>query len=372
MSTVTVSSRVPVGSIPRFDSRLSKVYAKRLLRDCGVDLMEDRSLRDLRGDGFGGPAIREDALTAAFARQLEYIFKEVYEIEYPALRAAEFIPVSTEVPAGELTFTYRMWDKKGKARIIHNFATDLPKADVVAKEFPSPVITLGASYGYSIFDLQRAALTNAPLEQMKANACRWAIEFLMEQIACAGSANDGVPGMINAPGVTGTNQVSTGGTWLAQIAALGAATPSEPAAAVAAVQGIASDVNAMIAGIVTNTIGEHMPNMMLLPTALWIALKTLPRSPAFTNDTALDFLSDLTGLEIGQWPQLNSRGSTTHGRVMVYEKSPEVIQLIMAQPFTQAPPQPRNLSWEVPCYAQVGGVMCIHPLAITYMDGLAG
>lgn len=353
-----IRTDIPTGSIPRFDTRMSRHYARRLMYELTPELLNDR----VRADGR-----RADSLTAAFARQLEYIYKEVFEIEYAKLRAPDFIPVSTEVPQGSLTFTYRMWDKKGRARIIHNFSSDLPKADVVAKEFPSPVIWVGDSYGYSIGDLQRAAMTNAPLEQLKANAARWAIEQLAEEIACAGSAQDGVPGLINAPGIVGTTPIASSG-WITLINSIGAATPSQPASAVAAVQQIASDVNAMKNKIRTATLGLHDPDTCLLPTPLYTALDTAPRSPAFTDDTFLDYLRKLTKMNFDYWPQLDDKGSDGLGRVMVYEKDPEVLRLILAQPFTQTPPQPRQLAWEIPCYAQYGGVMVIRPQAVTYMD----
>lgn len=362
----SISALVPVGAFPRFDSRLSRRVAKQILLQSLPQFLEDGARND------NGQHVRADALTAAFARQLEYIYKEIYNVEYPAFRATEFIPLSTEVPAGSLVFTYRMWNKSGTARVIHNFAKDLPSADVQADEFPSPVITLGMSYDFSVIDIQRAAMSQAPIESMKADAARFAIEFLQEQIAAFGSANDGVPGLTNAPGVTSSIQVSTGGTWLAQIAAIGAATPSAPASAVAATQGIAADVNIMKSNIRNRTFGIHTANTLLLPVNLYTALECAPRSPAFTDDTILDYLEKLCNIDIEMWPQLDNLGTTGNGRVMAYEKDPNVLKLVVAQPFTQLPPQPVGLSWIVPCLSQVGGVMVIRPQAVTYMDGLAG
>ena len=361
----SIANNIPVGMFPRWDSRMKKHYAELILRTTMPQLFFEGARND------NGITVRVNALTAAFARQLEYIFKEIYNAEYPAFRATEFIPLSTEVPAGSLTFTYRMWNKTGTARVIHNFAKDLPSADINAIEFPSPVITLGMSYDFSIVNIQRAAMSQAPIESMKADAARFAIEYLIEQIACSGSANDGVPGLVNAPGVTGTTQVSTG-TWLAQIAAIGEATPAEPAAAVAATQGIISDVNAMKAAVRTRTIGIHTLDTVLLPVSLYTALEAAPRSPAFTDDNILDYIEKLSHVDIEMWPQLDNQGTTGNGRVMAYERDPNVLKLIVAQPFTQLPPQPVGLSWQVPCLSQVGGVMVVRPQAITFMDSLAG
>jgi hypothetical protein len=351
---VSVSIGSPFGTFARLDSRDMGFVAERIIANCL-------------------PALREDASsTAAFARQLEYRFKEVYEVEFPDLIADELVPLNTEVPAGSLSFTYRMWNKIGQARVIANFANDLPNADVDAKEFPRPVITLGCSWQFSYQDVERAAIADVPLEALKAEAARFAIEYLREQIWAFGYANAGVTGLTNAPGVTATAQVSTGGTWLAQIAAVGAATAAAPAAAVAAVQGIVADVNAMVAKTFTATIGTHRINTIALPANLFIALDQLPRSPAFTDDTALTYLEKMTRCTFVHWPQLNNLGTSGHGRVMGYKRDPKVLRGIQARPFTQLPPQPRNLAYIVPCIAEVGGVQIMRPLAATWMDGLAG
>jgi len=336
--------------MPRFDSRYVQDYARTLLQ---------RAF----------PEMRSDSGTLAFARQLEHVVQEVFEIEYPALRAAEFIPVYTAVEPGSLTFTYRQVQKHGIAKVITTWSADLPKASLDAKEWQSPIVTIGSSYEFGIVETWRAALANVPLEAMLADAARFAIEFLGEQIACKGLANTGIPGFSNAPGMLATTQVSTG-TWLAQIASIGSATPSAPAAAVAVASGIAMDLQAMTSKIQKQTIGLHAATNCLLPTSLWTALMAVPRSPAFTDDTLLDYLEKISGLKFDHWPQLNNAGSGGLGRVMVYEKDPRVCRLVRPLPFTQLPPQPINLAWQVPCLAQEGGVMAVQPLAMTYMDGL--
>lgn len=320
--------------------------------------------------------IRQDAgLTAAFARQLEYIFKEIYEIEFPDLKATQLIPLTTEVTPGALTFTYRMWNEIGKAQVIHNYGADAPNADIDAEEFPAPVITVGSSYNFSVVDIQRAAMTNTPIESLKARSARRAIERLLESIAAIGSANEGVVGLTNAPGILGVSQVSTGGNWLTQIANIGAATAAAPASAVAATQGIVTDINAMINTTYTKTLTVHRANTLVLPPELYVALDTCPRSPAFTTDSVLDYIKKVCKVDITDWVPLQNAGAlgtVYKSRVMCYKKDPDVLRLVQAQPFTQLPPQPKNFAWQVPCMAQAGGCMVIRPLAVAYMDGLSG
>jgi hypothetical protein len=328
-----------------------------------LDDMVDRML-------VGWPQIRNDAASSiAFARGLEYIYAEVYEIEFPKLRATEFIPLSTEVPAGSLTYTYRMYEKTGAAAVIHNFASDLPLVGYKGKEFPSPVVTIGCAYSFSIVDIERAAKLDVPLESMLANACRWAIEFLSEQVAALGLPNEGVPGLTTLPGVTSTAQLSTG-TWLHQLNQVAAATAAAPATAVAACQGIISDVNALKSKVFIATKGLYDIDQILLSTSLYSGLRSVPRSPAFTNDNILDYIESVCHVSLDYWPQLDSASGTGHGRLMAYQKDPQVLKLVQPRPFTQFAPQNRNLAWIVPCIAELGGVEVHRPLAVTYMDGL--
>ena len=316
------------------------------------------------------PSIRNDASgSLAFARGLEYIFKAVEEIQFPKLRAPDFIPVNTEVPAGSKTFTYRQFEKTGAAAVIHNMAGDLPLVGYKGKEWSAPVVTIGCAYAFTVVDVEMAARLEVPLEAMMASACKWALEFLQEQIACNGLANEGIAGFTNAPGVVGTTQLSTG-TWLAQVRLIAAATATAPATAVAFAQGLVSDINAMISKVFVQTQGLQDVTDIIFPLDLYSALRSCPRSPAFTNDNLISYIEALCNVELDYWPQLNTASSTGHGRVMAYEKSEEVLRLVLARPFTQYPPQAKNLAWIVPCIEELGGTQVKKPLAVTFMDGL--
>jgi hypothetical protein len=328
----------------------------------------------------------EDAgLTMAFARQLEHIVAKTYAAEFAEYRATEFFPVNTEVGAGDLSFTYRMIERIGNAAVVNaGNAKDLPNISVGGQEWPSPVITLGASFNFNVIEQASGAKAGVQIEAEKAKATREAIEALEEQIWAQGYAGTGVPGVTNAPGVQAVPQVSIG-TWQQQLQTALATPPSTsvPYPAVGAVSAIASDIIAMKQTIFSNTIARHNATNCLLPTNLYQMLDTAPQSPAFSSKTLLTFLEELTGLDFDYWPILNTSGAIAgsgpsiapggaalKSRVMVYEKNPEVVQLMVAQPFVQMAPQPTGLVYEIPCYSRLGGAMCIRPLGIVYMDGL--
>lgn len=376
--------RNPFEHLPKYDSRFARSYAINILRHGGyfAELAQEAERERRRGDSFRSDA---SGLSIAFARSLEYIIRQPYEAEYPELRATEFLPLMTEVPPEAATFTYRMLDKLGQAAIIQENGSDAPKVSLKGSEWQAPIVTVGASYDYTILDTLRAARLNIPLEAYKAEAARFACEYLLETIAAVGAANSGVAGFTNAPGINATTQVSTGGNWIAQIGSIGAASTSNATPpAVAVVQAIAADLAAGVNKVFVQTKGTHRPDTALTGYQAYGAIMTAPRSPGFTQDTVLDYLEDLLDLDIECWPQLDTAGaisttytppggsSTTYtGRVMVYKKDPKLLNLVLCQPFTQLPPQPIRMAWEVTTYLRTGGVTVRYPLTVTYIDGVS-
>ena len=88
----------------------------------------------------------------------------------------------------------------------------------------------------------------------------------------------------------------------------------------------------------------------------------------------LDDFEKITKLKFTCWPQLNNANPSgtngVYGTVVVYKKDPKVLNLMMAQQFTQLPPQPIKMAYEIPCYMRGGAVQVRYPLAVTTMNGL--
>lgn len=331
---------------------------------------------------------RQDAgQPMAFARQLEYIFSEVFRAEFPEYKGAELFEVNTEVDPGALTFTRRMISRLGAAAVINpGLARDLPNVDVEASEVQQPIITIGASYQFSVFNEASASKEQIAIEAEKARATREAIEQLEDNIWAVGYPAAGVPGVTNAPGVRAVNQVSiANGTWQAQIAAVAALAPTTaaPFPAAALTFNLASDINAMKQAIYAQSLGRRKATHCALPTNLYSFLDLVPQSTAINTKSVLQFLKEQTGLIFTDWVQLNNAGAVagstlnmdgTGGalktRVMVWEDNKDVMRLVHAQPFVQLAPQPTSLVWEIPCYSRVGGAMSVRPLGAVYMDGL--
>ena len=98
-----------------------------------------------------------------FARELDYVKSKAYDVKYPANNALALFPVSSEADAGADTISYESYDMVGMAKIISNYADDLPRADVKGTLNTVKVFSIGVSYGYSTKDIRRSRMAGKNL-----------------------------------------------------------------------------------------------------------------------------------------------------------------------------------------------------------------
>ena len=140
--------------------------------------------------------------SAILARNLQYIRSQVWEVQKAPLHAFEVFPVMTDVPAGAETVVQRIYDTMGIAKIVSNYADDLPRADVIAREESVKVVTIGDSYGYNVRELDNAAFANTNLTGWRARAARRAIDVKLNKLAWFGDAEHNIRGFLNHDNIT--------------------------------------------------------------------------------------------------------------------------------------------------------------------------
>ena len=133
------------------------------------------------------------------ARQLEVVRNKIYEEKLPQMNGLSLVPISSEAPEWAETITEKTYSSAGMAKIIANYADDLPRADVAAQERAVKVKSIGASYGYNLQELQAAVANRTDLPRVKGRAARRAVEIKMNQIALLGDEEYGLNGFINHP-----------------------------------------------------------------------------------------------------------------------------------------------------------------------------
>lgn len=306
-----------------------------------------------------------------FSRQLEYIMAQTYDVVYPEYKAMRLFPVSTEAGAGAESITYRQFDKVGMMKVISNYSDGLPRVNVKAKEFSTPVRPLGSSYGYNIDEVRAARFANKPLEMLEADAARQAYEQAVNQIAFFAYPTDnvwgGLTGILYQPNVTIDSSLT--GAWLG-----GTTTPDQ----------VLADLNKLVANMIKLTKGVEMPDTLLLPLEHWAYITSTPRS-AYSNFTIAQFflennpsvrsieaLNELSTL--APKPSIIRAGSgdptLTTNIAVVYKKDPRKVQLHIPQPFEQFPPEQRGLEWVIACHAKCAGIITPYPLSISIAEGI--
>jgi hypothetical protein len=288
------------------------------------------------------------------ARQLEKVLSKVFEVEYPVPESLQHVPMDDEVPPGALQFTYRMMDRVGAAKIISNYADNLPRIDSLVTEYPKKVTPLGDSFGYSVMDMVAAAFANIPLESTKARLAREAIERLVDELLAVGDTSLGLEGFLNHSNVPRLT-APTGG-WLT------GATPDE----------IIADINAAVSQVIQTTLGIHKPNSMGLPLDYYNHIASTPRS-ANSDTTILQFIlaTNPSLKEVWPWYRLSTSAPGSLPMAVVYEKDLANLRAVVPNPFQMLAPEIRNLEWVVNCFAQVGGVVWVRPMSAVYLDGIA-
>lgn len=301
----------------------------------------------------------EDA-SVFFARELDYVKSQSYDVEYPELTALSLFPMSSEVDPGAETVTYYSYDKVGLAKIISNYATDLPRADVKGKPTTAIIKSLGASYGYSIQEMRASAMAGKSLDTRKAESARYQIDYLNNKIAWCGDEETGLRGVLSAdndvPLYTPANGAKGSVKWSEK-------TEDE----------ILADINGMLKQMARTTKKVEKPDTLALPSEAFLELQG--RRIEGTDSTVLSYiqknLKDIK--EIVSCPELDPDSVDTNpyaketdgqGVMLLFKNDARKLTVENPLPFMQYPVQTEGLEMVVPCEARTAGVLIYYPMSL--------
>jgi len=301
--------------------------------------------------------------TAVLEKQLEFMRARTADIERPEFKARMLVPITSEVDPGAETWAYAQWDRVGMAKIVANYADDIPKVATFAKKFVQSVETIALGYGWSWLDLQRTARAGVPLRTRLAAAVRDGFESRIETIAAIGIEETGATGLLNHPNVPGISAAppatGTDAAWDG-----GDKTPLE----------VVDDLLAMENAIVTNTKGVRSADTLILPLAKlnYIAQKSIySAAPSNPMDTILSvFLAksrSITNVEFWHFADTADDGDPL---ACMYKRDPMVVHMELPLEQQELPPQAKNLSLEINSVGRIGGVAWEYPLGGVYMAGI--
>jgi len=293
----------------------------------------------------------------------------VYQTRYPDIQYPRLVPVDTTGPEWIAGVTYFSSDAVGAAKWFNGKADDVPHADVLREQFQTTVSMAAIGYDYDLQELGNAMLLGIDLNPMKANAARRASEEFIERVAITGDAGKGYYGVANHPAVTAGSAAAVG-------AESGATNSTEWADKTP--EQILADVNQVLLGQFTNTMGAEIADTLLLPYGQLLAISTRTINDQSTV-TILEWilqnnvLNRLRGgtLTISGAFGLETAGAGGTARMIAYRRSPEVLVLHMPMPFRFLPAwQQGPIRFEVPGLFRIGGVDVRRPNAMRYVDGI--
>lgn len=293
-----------------------------------------------------------------FANQLNFIQSKVYEYEYPELEAFNVLPVTNNAPAGAEYITYMAYQGAGRARIIESYADDLPAADLQGFQMMQKIKSIGASYRYSHQEIRAAQWANVDLPFRQAEVARRAIMQEINTLAFTGNVQGGFTGFFNNPNVplytVPADGVGGSTTW-----------------ATKAPEQILRDLNNLANQIVVNSNGVERPDTVLLPLDQYAMISSMARSPT-TDTTILSFflMNNPYIRQVVPIPQLAGAGPTGLDIMIAYEMNVNKLAMEIPMPFTQYPPQERNLEFVINCEARFGGVSIFYPLSVNIAQGI--
>lgn len=299
---------------------------------------------------------QDEAFSFFLARELTQIRARVLEVAKAPMNAFRIFPVQTEVAPGAQVAMQRVYDSTGIAKVIANYADDLPRADAVGKEIASKVVTVGDSYGYNAIEIENAQFAGVNLSMYKAQAARRAVDLKINQMAWFGDADNGVTGFINNPNLTSVTLAADGTGSSTKFVDK---TPDQ----------IIRDITKLITAINVATNNVENPNMVLLPTEAFDHIVMTPRSQ-YSDLTILEFLRrshpDMRFEKVGE---LDGAGTAGADLMIAGRFDPDVVRLEIPERFRQLPVEKRNLEYVVDCIARVIGVTVTIPMAFSKASG---
>lgn len=290
------------------------------------------------------------------ARELDALRARVYEMETPALNALNIFSVQSEAAGWQDTLTFGLISDFGMARIISDYADNIPMVGVYGQWLTVAIYTIADAYAFSMKEIEKAQATGKGLTDRLATAARRGMDAKINDLVWNGDEDYNIIGIFDNPNINyqaaqrhPTTGNPTTGSWQTGNDAM-------------------QDLIIAIQGILTTTKGLHQANAIVLPvSAASILTQQLPN----TNVSYKTFLTqENPGLSITYAQELEDiDGNGTKG-ALVFEKSADVAAVELSQPFRQHPAQWNNLHAKVVCDARTAGLIVYKPICITLIYGL--
>lgn len=291
-----------------------------------------------------------------FLRELEQIKARTFDILYAPLASTRLIPVDSTTNPGAKTVTYTQYDSTGIAKIIANYADDLPTADAKGLQITHNIVSIGNSFIISLEDIRAARFANKPLEQRKANSAMQSHLQEMNKLAFFGSSAYGISGWLTNTSVN--NNFVSGANAAARL--WSGKTPTQ----------ILADLNESVTFIIDSTNGVEYPDTIVMPIAQYQLISNTQMAPG-TDTTILEFfVRNNPGITITWANELKGAFTGALDGFVTYTKNQNKFWQEIPQVFEMFAPQYDNLAYKVPCHSKHGGTIIAYPQSQVFRRGI--
>jgi hypothetical protein len=282
----------------------------------------------------------------------------VFETKYPSFDYAGLVPMNLEGDMWDIGTLVYSGDIAGAAQYIGGKGFDIPNASMSLTQGSTGFFLAGVGYELSLQEVNRASKMGVAIDGKKASAGRMVAEKFVYDRVIRGSTTKGFTGLINNPTVPTANAPT--GSW-------GTATPAQ----------IAADFNTGINDVIVNSGETAIPNAVMLPTAKFLALNNTQLTN--TGDSLLNFIKKNNSytaitnqpLDIRPSRELATAGAGGTNRMVVYEKSPDNMEMFLPGMFEFMPPfATSSMTWRVDGVMNVGQLEIYRPKTVSYRDNI--
>ena len=296
------------------------------------------------------------AENAFFSRELEHIIPELFEFEHARINARSIFPIDRSAGPAAETITFRQFTKTGVAKVISDYANDIPLVNVFGEEFTGNVRSIAIAAKWSIQEIRAAAMAGRPLDRQQAEAARETMMRTENDIAFNGDASHGLIGLFTDPNIPTAAVVDPGG---------GTAWSTKTAAQ------ILTDMNDCANNIVETTGDVEVPNTMLLPTEQFNLIASTNAGMGTDTTILRYFLNNNPYIqEVMNVRELDQAGTANADVMLAYDRNPSKLKMQVPLDLEQLAPQEVDLCVKVIYHMRAGGLTVHKPLSLNICEGI--
>lgn len=282
-------------------------------------------------------------------RELKAVIPELFEFTYAKINGRSLFPIDRSAGPNAKTIAWQQLTKVGVAKIITDYADDIPIVNAFREEKSQNVRTLGDATQWSVDEIRAAAATGVPLDRAGVDAANEAIMRLENSIIFFGDATHGLIGLFSAGIGIPSGAVPNGG-WGTTATGLE----------------MVEDMNAIVHAIPTATGDIEAATALLLPTSAYNIAASTPVDAGGLQSTALKYFLDNNQYvsRVERVRELETAGPGGVRAMVAYDPNPSKIRLAIPMDISSEPPQNKDLAVKVIYREKLGGLIPIKPLSL--------